>query len=100
MELFVDNDFEGTVFAPTDEAFEAAFEALGVEDGSDFIEGAPNAALNLMLYHLTFEVINIEDTPNSSTVPTYIDTDEAQGICTNAVQDEFTIKISAPGGIA
>lgn len=42
--LFVDDEFEGTVFAPTDEAFEAAFEALGV-DGGDFVEESANAAL-------------------------------------------------------
>ncbi|MFN8372373.1 MAG: fasciclin domain-containing protein [Anaerolineae bacterium] len=57
-----------TVFAPTDEAFTAAFDALGLEPGT--LLDAPDLLNSILLYHISPQLIISADANQIDTMPT------------------------------
>jgi len=57
-----------TVFAPTDESFTAAFDALGLEPGT--LLDAPDLLNSILLYHISPQVVISADANLVDTIPT------------------------------
>lgn len=68
LEVFEDDDAEFTVFAPTDEAFEAVLEELDIE--LDVLLEDPEALSAILLYHVVDGTILSEDFEDGSELET------------------------------